>query len=193
MAFDFGKFFVQKDIWQQHINLVRDRGGHVPTFVNQAVVNAGIDPFHKDFTNLKRRNVKFRGRVYETFDQIANAQIKNSPTIYEFKDEVLMEINRLETRRGIRFISEREATAVGSIVSPIQWHRAHRSDGKLKCRFIIHCKLNPFYSRPRFSLADIADEVHVIAKFEELVVADNEDAFYSGVAYLIMTDNRAYL
>ena len=178
MAFEFGGFLKEKNLWQNHIDLVRERGGHVPTFVHQAISNGGIDPFAKEFTNLKRRHVKFRGRFYENFEDLARADLKNSTSIYEHKEEVLAEVDRLASRGGIRFISKQEAFSTGSIINPIQWHRSHRSDGKVKCRFIIHGKVNPYYSRPKFSMAEISDEVHIIAKFDKLVVNDNEDAFY---------------
>ena len=178
MTFPFGKFFANKSKWQQIIDDVRSQGGYVPSFIAQAIPNGAVDPFHQDFTNLKRKNIRFRGRTYSDFDRLAEAEIKNSPTIYEFKSEVETELARLDSRGGIRFISEREARSPGSIINPIQWERSPKADGTWKKRFIIHSKANCFYSRPRFSLTDISEEIHVLAKFTELVVCDNSDCFY---------------
>ena len=178
MDFQFGQFFTQKEIWNSLIDLVRSRGGHVPTFIQQAVTNTGVDPHHPDFTNLKRRNIKFRGRFFDDYDSLVAADIPNSPSIAEFESDVKVEIWRLVSRGAVRFISEAEALSTGSIINPLQWERCHKADGSIKSRLIIHGKLNCFYSRPRFSLADIGDECQVMAKFSELVVTDQEDCFY---------------
>ena len=178
MNFRFGQYFSNKDLWLHHIEEVRNNGGYVPPFISQAVETGAVDPYHGDFTNLKRRNFKFRGHFYKDFAHLASTDVPNSPSIYQFQSEVAAEIARLEARGGARFISERDALSPGSIVNPIQWERSPKPDGSWKTRFILHAKGNSFYSRPRFSLADISDEVHILAQFSELAVCDNSDCFY---------------
>ena len=173
-----GKFFAEKTLWQTHLERVAHGGGHIPEFLHKAVKQGSVDPFDTHYTNFKKKNLRFRGKTFTNFEALKRHRFLNSPSIYKYEQEVKTEIWRLMEMGALRQVSEEEALADDSCLNPLQWERQQRANGKVKCRLILHSKTNTLYTRPRFSMADIAVECHTISRYDSLVKVDEADAFY---------------
>ena len=105
-------------------------------------------------------------------------EFRNSSSIRKNLADVLNELDCLESSRAVGRVTEEEAKSEGSIIAPILWVKQEKAGGVVKNRLIHHDLLNFTYSRPKFSLARISQELERIADFNELRKCDAEKYFY---------------
>ena len=178
MTFRAGEFYKNKQKWQQAIHETKETGGFVPRFLEEAVDRGGVNVRHRDFTNNNAKNVIFRGHNFGSHKALMQKEFRNSSSISKNIEEVGMEIQLLLDSGAIEEVSEEEAKSPGSLVSPILWITQMKPDGTKKCRLIHHDMWNYQYSRPKFTLTDIAAELDILAEFLEIEKHDLEKAFY---------------
>ena len=178
--FQAGDLLKNRPFWRDAISYFENKGGMVPAVVKDAVENGFFDLRHKSFTNLKAKNVVFRGDKFNSAEDLLSHKFENSSSIQKNLSDVLAEIKSLDSCRAIGEISESEALAEGSIISPILWVSQVKSDGTKKNRLIHHDLLNYSYSKPKFSLAKISNELERISDFDDLWKCDMEKCFYWG-------------
>ena len=173
-----GQILKNQAKWRQAVAFLEDNGGHVPEFFKEAVETGKFNVRHPAYTNKNASHVCFRGFVYKSKHQLLKADLKNRKSVAQNLADVKNECEVLEKCQVIRRITKEEAEEPGSVVSPILWVTQVKSDGSKKNRLIHHCRLNYMYSKPRFALTQIADELDQLAEFEEIAKYDMEKFFY---------------
>ena len=179
--FRAGEFFKNVKKWQTTVAQVKQDGGHIPPFLEEAIAGGGVNVRHKSFTNPSANEVVFRGKHYRNEEHLLSKNFRNSRSIRRNISQVSKEIVLLEECGAISQVSEQEALSAGSIVSPILWVTQKRPDGKFKSRLIHHDILNYQYSRPKFTLTEISAELDILAEFLEIEKHDLVSKLVEGI------------
>ena len=180
MSFEAGKILQNIDLWKKTMSWFEEQGGQIPPVLKDAVASGKFNLRHKSFTNNNPKHVMFRSKKYKSKEELIAQVFDNSNSIYNNLEEVKGEILDLQKWKAIKEISESEALSNGSVISPILFIIQEKSDGTRKTRLVHHDIMNCTYSKPKFTLARISQELERIADFDELSKCDKTKCFYGG-------------
>ena len=147
-------------------------------WLSDAIESGCFNMRHKSFTNEKAKNITFQGKKFSSRKELLDYDFPNNKSIQDNIEEVWNKILELERSGAVKGISEEDAYSPGSIISPILWIEQEKEDGSLKKRLVHHDRLNYQYTKPKFSMVTIANELDRLSDFERIRKHDKKSAFY---------------
>ena len=177
MNFEAGKALENKDEWRKLVAEVKSLGGYVPQIALHAINDGGIDLYHSSCHNRNPKKVIFRGKRYDSMEQLEKADLPNCPSMLQYPDEVDLEMDRLLKIRAIRIMRKAELQDPEVVISPALWHRKV-TDSETKFRLILHDKRNNCYTKPNFNLKQAFSQLPDLEHVSYLCKADQKSCYH---------------
>lgn len=142
-------------------------------FFKTAVHEKGFRPLFREYTNPNARNIKFRGRHYNSLEELKAKKFEN--TIELTKNDLDAEIQKFLGNGTIRLVSREEHLSDDGCINPILFIWSN------KPRVILHSKLNFMYTSPVFTMCDAHALAARLLEEQSLFKCDLESAFFQWV------------
>ena len=190
MEFKAGRALNNRNEWENLVAEVKSLGGYVPQIALQAIKDGAINLYHNSCHNKDPKKVVFRGKKYESLEQLEKADLPNCPSMLQYPDEVDTEMDRLLNIGAIRIMKKVDLEDPDIVISPALWHRKE-TETETKFRLILHDKRNNCYTKPNFNLKQAFSQLPDLENVSYLCKADQKSC-YHGKGGMFEFDSHAY-
>ena len=166
-----------KHEWQNLVAEVQSLGGYIPQIALQAIRDGGINLYHNSCYNKSPKKVVFRGKNYDSLEQLEKTDLPNCPSMLQYPDEVNAEMDRLFKIRAVRMMRKADLEDPDIVISPALWHRKE-TDTETKFRLILHDKRNNGYTKPNFNLKQAFSQLPDLENVSYLCKADQKSCYH---------------
>lgn len=165
-----GSFFNGVRDWNEVVSGLEERGFEVPDFFKLAAREKAFRPLHRSYTNPTARNIRFRGKKFDSIEQLKQAPFQN--TIELSKQSLDSEMNKLLSNGTIKIVDRNSHFADGGWINPILFIYSN------KPRIVLHSRLNYQYTKPVLSMTDIHSQAPRLIQENCLYKCDLTNAFF---------------